>query len=465
MELTDEAIRTRNALVLANRGFVYSHINEKWKGYKNTDHYQDIVSEGILALFKAAEKFDASMGNTFITYAVHWIDQRIRNYISTATIPVTMPPNRIGLKKAIEKAYREKSGNEKVSLFELLPEPMMQNAQIVISSIFSKSSATNIFLLRHDDSPSQLENILIEENASELMSAIKSLDDRSCKIVQEYYGIIGGQSMTLEQIGQVEGITRERVRQILKSSQKSLNFLVTPHFAKGIPNFDADQSSEFNTIWPPESLNDSAHKYFSNPNDGWLYDCPSCGDSTWNQREGAIACENCGFDSDAAPACPKCGEPVLLGVPCYCDFVAPRNEQTLRRKIHRILILASPCSVHLIASELEDSGFPLSLGEVYVRLQRDDAVLKGMDGFFYLRETAPEAILELDRIEVQMDEMESTFQTKSESLGYLLKVNRKNAVQAAHIRQDMLVLERDYLSAKEGLIARWEFLAKKVHRS
>jgi RNA polymerase sigma factor (sigma-70 family) len=461
MEQTDESIQVRNALVLENLGFVYSHVKEKWGGLKKSGHYQDAISEGFLGLIRAAEKFDPSMGNTFITYAVHWIDQKISMYVSQASIPVTMPPNRIALRKSIEKKYRKLGHQESLALSELFPDSDGPRAAIVLSAVLSKALPTNIFDSLTDGSGSPLDLLLADENRDQMIYAIQSLGKRNATIVLEYYGL-SGEDKTLDAIGKILQVTRERIRQILNSTRGSLGRLLKVHFSENIPRFDSLIHIEHGVSWSEDRLNDSAHQYFDTPIYGWIKDCPCCGDSVWNARKESVACQNCGYDSDATRICDKCGGNILIGFPCYCDYLPHRVEATLGWNIRQVLLFHSPCSLERLIDELDHLGFTPGPSDLLVRLQRDGAIIKGMDGNYYLRETAPTAILDLARIEKRLDQIEIAFRSKSESLEYRLQNNRKNADLVTLIRKELLAVEHDYLTEKERLIAKWEILVAQI---
>ena len=225
-------------LTRANLRFVVSVA----KQYQNQGlSLPDLINEGNLGLIKAAEKFDETRGFKFISYAVWWIRQSILQALAEQSRIVRLPLNQVGSLNKISKAFSKfEQENERRPSAEELAEQLDLPVDKVVDSL--KVSGRHISVdapfvdgednslldvLVNDDSP-MADNTLVNESLSrEIDRALSTLSDREKEIIQMFFGI-GMQEMTLEEIGDKFGLTRERVRQIkekairrLKQNQRS----------------------------------------------------------------------------------------------------------------------------------------------------------------------------------------------------------------------------------------------------
>ena len=211
-------------LTRANLRFVVSVA----KQYQNQGlSLPDLINEGNLGLIKAAEKFDETRGFKFISYAVWWIRQSILQALAEQSRIVRLPLNQVGSLNKISKAFSKfEQENERRPSAEELAEQLDLPVDKVVDSL--KVSGRHISVdapfvdgednslldvLVNDDSP-MADNTLVNESLSrEIDRALSTLSDREKEIIQMFFGI-GMQEMTLEEIGDKFGLTRERVRQI-----------------------------------------------------------------------------------------------------------------------------------------------------------------------------------------------------------------------------------------------------------
>jgi RNA polymerase primary sigma factor len=225
-------------LTRANLRFVVSVA----KQYQNQGlSLPDLINEGNLGLIKAAEKFDETRGFKFISYAVWWIRQSILQALAEQARIVRLPLNQVGSLNKISKEFQKfEQENERRPSAEELADRLDLPVDKVVDSL--KVSGRHISVdapfvdgednslldvLVNDDSP-MADNLLVNESLSrEIDRALSTLTDREKEIIQMFFGI-GMQEMTLEEIGDRFGLTRERVRQIkekairrLKQSQRS----------------------------------------------------------------------------------------------------------------------------------------------------------------------------------------------------------------------------------------------------
>ena len=207
-------------LTRANLRFVVSVA----KQYQNQGlSLPDLINEGNLGLIKAAEKFDETRGFKFISYAVWWIRQSILQALAEQSRIVRLPLNQVGSLNKISKAFSkfEQENERRPS-----PEELAGELDIPVDKISDtlKVSGRHIsvdapFVEGEDNS---LLDVLVNESlAREIDRALSTLTDREKEIIQMFFGI-GQQEMTLEEIGDKFGLTRERVRQIKEKAIRRL---------------------------------------------------------------------------------------------------------------------------------------------------------------------------------------------------------------------------------------------------
>ena len=219
-------------LTRANLRFVVSVA----KQYQNQGlSLPDLINEGNLGLIKAAEKFDETRGFKFISYAVWWIRQSILQALAEQSRIVRLPLNQVGSLNKINKAFSkfEQENERKPSPEELadeldLPAEKVSDTlkvsgrHISVDAPFVEGEDNSLLdVLVNDDSPSADRVLINESLAREIERALSTLTDREADIVRMFFGI-GSQEMTLEEIGEKFGLTRERVRQIKEKAIRRL---------------------------------------------------------------------------------------------------------------------------------------------------------------------------------------------------------------------------------------------------
>ncbi|MFV0522213.1 MAG: RNA polymerase sigma factor RpoD/SigA [Mangrovibacterium sp.] len=224
--------RALEKLTRANLRFVVSVA----KQYQNQGlSLPDLINEGNLGLIKAAEKFDETRGFKFISYAVWWIRQSILQALAEQSRIVRLPLNQVGSLNKINKALSkfEQENQRKPSAEELaekldLPADKVADTMrvsgrhISVDAPFVEGEDNSLLdVLVNGDSPNA-DNMLIDESLSrEVERSLATLTDRESDIVKMFFGI-GCQEMTLEEIGEHFGLTRERVRQIKEKAIRRL---------------------------------------------------------------------------------------------------------------------------------------------------------------------------------------------------------------------------------------------------
>ena len=196
----------------------------------------DLINEGNLGLIKAAEKFDETRGFKFISYAVWWIRQSILQALAEQSRIVRLPLNQVGALGKINKALSKfEQENERRPSAEELAEELdipfekisdtikVSGRHISVDAPFVEGEDNSLLdVLVNDDSPVADSTLINESLNKEIDRALDSmLAEREREIIKMFFGI-GCQEMTLEEIGDKFGLTRERVRQIKEKAIRKL---------------------------------------------------------------------------------------------------------------------------------------------------------------------------------------------------------------------------------------------------
>ncbi len=219
-------------LTRANLRFVVSVA----KQYQNQGlTLPDLINEGNLGLIKAAEKFDETRGFKFISYAVWWIRQSILQALAEQSRIVRLPLNQVGSLNKINKAFskfeqeheRKPSPEELAESLDLPAEKVadtlkVSGRHISVDAPFVDGEDNSLLdVLPNTDSPNADKSLMQESLAREIDRALATLTERESDIIRLFFGI-GCQDMTLEEIGERFGLTRERVRQIKEKAIRRL---------------------------------------------------------------------------------------------------------------------------------------------------------------------------------------------------------------------------------------------------
>ena len=195
----------------------------------------DLINEGNLGLIKAAKKYDETRGFKFISYAVWWIRQSIMQAISEQSRIVRVPINQMGVIHKMRKVVQqfEQEYQRLPSIDEIAEQIDLPKEKIVeIMSMITKKISMDAPISTNDDgnlldvlpnknSPSADEDLLEEGLKKEIERLLVSLSEREQIILRGYFGI-NQREMSLEEIGEQTGLTRERVRQLKEKAIKRL---------------------------------------------------------------------------------------------------------------------------------------------------------------------------------------------------------------------------------------------------
>ncbi|MBR6869267.1 MAG: sigma-70 family RNA polymerase sigma factor [Bacteroidales bacterium] len=230
-------------LTRANLRFVVSVA----KQYQNQGiSLPDLINEGNLGLIKAAEKFDETRGFKFISYAVWWIRQSILQALAEQSRIVRLPLNQVGSLNKINKALsqfeqqyeRQPSPDEQAEMLEIPREKIadtlrVSGRHVSVDAPFVDGEDNSLLdVLVNNDSPNADKGLVNESLNTEIERALSTLTERERDIVKYFFGI-GCQEMTLEEIGEKFGLTRERVRQIKEKAIRRLRHSARSKLLKG----------------------------------------------------------------------------------------------------------------------------------------------------------------------------------------------------------------------------------------
>ncbi|MCX8212202.1 MAG: RNA polymerase sigma factor RpoD/SigA [Lewinella sp.] len=233
-------------LTKANLRFVVSVA----KQYQNQGlSLSDLINEGNLGLIKAAQRFDETRGFKFISYAVWWIRQSILQALAEQSRIVRLPLNKVGSLNKINKAFsmleqtyeREPSSEELAAQLEITPEEVETTLGVAARHVsmdapFVEGEDNSLLdVLANTATPGTDTALEYKESLRrEIDRSLGTLTERQCDVIKLYYGIGVEHPMSLEDIGEKFGLTRERVRQI---KDKAINKLRGANRSKLLKNY------------------------------------------------------------------------------------------------------------------------------------------------------------------------------------------------------------------------------------
>lgn len=220
-------------LTKANLRFVVSVA----KQYQNQGlSLSDLINEGNLGLIKSAKRFDETRGFKFISYAVWWIRQSILQALAEQSRIVRLPLNRVGSLNKISRTFsqleqkyeREPTAEELAEVLELTANEVsdtmkVSGRHVSVDAPFVQGEENSLLDVLENNSEEKPDDELINDSLrQEIQRCLSTLTEREADVIKLYFGLKEKHPKTLEEIGAIMKLTRERVRQIKEKGVKKL---------------------------------------------------------------------------------------------------------------------------------------------------------------------------------------------------------------------------------------------------
>ena len=250
---------TKDTLIEANLPLVQKVASRYNTAFRGSMEYDDLVSEGVIGLMKAIDRYDVNLGYEFSTYAYHWIRQSITRAIADKALMVRLPVHILEKLNKINKIERKLwEEHENFDIEEIARRSEITEEQYLklktIESNFRHATSLNTPLKEESDedilmmihrestiwisdekdltSPTDfIDDLALKEEMGRLLD---NLSEKESLVLKRRYGFDDDREMTLEEIGSIIGVTRERIRQI---QGKALRKLTIPSHRRELKEF------------------------------------------------------------------------------------------------------------------------------------------------------------------------------------------------------------------------------------
>lgn len=239
-------------LCVKNKNLVYKYVKNYKKVYQNLLDEDDLLQIGMMGMITAAKKFDISLGYQFSTYAIWWIKQSITRAICDEGFIIRIPVHKMEqiisvFRRDQQLALVNNNPHERkqiiakeknISIEEVEELFALRKNFLNISSLdmpIGEDGDTSILDIIDDKSENHIEDIIYSDILKDAINvAMSDLKDKEKDVINRRYGLNGYDTQTLEEIGQIYGVTRERIRQI---EDKAIRKLRAPWRNKEIKDF------------------------------------------------------------------------------------------------------------------------------------------------------------------------------------------------------------------------------------
>lgn len=206
---------------------------------------EDLVSEGNIGLMKAIEKYNSNTGFKFITYAVFWIRKMILEYLTNNGRQIRIPANKVtnlskfndkvndmeqNLGREVDIAEIMKALGDKMSVGEIkeLGNILAMNIDSLDNTVSNGDTSTTLYEMIADENLKPTDHLVNDSDARiEVHTILNTLKNRDKEIMTLLYGLDGSVPLSLKEVGEKVGLTREMVRQIKEKSLKALKIAYT----------------------------------------------------------------------------------------------------------------------------------------------------------------------------------------------------------------------------------------------
>ena len=244
-KLIREGKEAREYLIKANIRLVVS-IAKKYRQYGSS--FLDLIQAGNVGLIRAVDKFDYRMGNRFSTYATWWIRRSVLRFLNQQERTIRLPnylSNRLSKVRHVTRDLSQELGRQPT--IEEISEQVDQSPEEIRQLIHYARLPISLDEPVGEDDESELLNFVENENAAvpfnsvqqrlleeDIGAALDELTERESSIIKLRFGLEGNRSHTLKELGEIFGVTRERIRQI---QQKALRKLRSPQNQSKLRNY------------------------------------------------------------------------------------------------------------------------------------------------------------------------------------------------------------------------------------